>query len=80
MAGVNGNAGIALFLRKMKVALQTRQRFELTRHVRRLGFDFLHAQRIGRVLLQPGLQALAGGRANTVEVEAGEGEHAYLQK
>ena len=72
MAGVDAHAGVALFLGKVKVALQAGELLKAALHIVGLGLDLLHANTIRLVLGQPGFQAFGGGRADTVEVEAGQ--------
>ena len=44
----------------------------------RLGLDLLHAHTIGADAFGPGLEALVGGRADAVQVERDETEHAAM--
>ena len=72
VAGVNAHAGVAFFLGKLKMPRHTGQHVELARHIVGLGFDFLDANTIGLGLRDPGLDAFGGGRANAVQVQAGQ--------
>ena len=58
----------------MKMTFQPRQALEPPRDVARLRFDLLYANTIGCSGFNPGFQPFAAGRANAVEVEAGEFE------
>jgi len=69
--GEDAHARVALFLGVVKVAFQTSQGVERAFHVWRLGFDFLDANTIRLGFFEPSFHALAGGRTNAVEVEAG---------
>ena len=71
---VDADAGVAFFFGKVKVALQVTELFEFAGHVGRLGFDFLNAEHVGAVAVQPFGQAFGGGGADAVQVEAGEFE------
>ena len=72
--GVHGHPGIALLLRKVKIALQPRHLLEPTLHVAGLRLDLLQADAIGPGPGDPGFHALARGRTDAVQVEAGEFE------
>lgn len=68
--GVDPHSRIALFLRKVKVTLQAGQLLEPPGNVVGLGLDFLHANTIRLVRLNPLRQPLAGGRSDAIEIEA----------
>ena len=71
VARVDADARIALFLRKMKVALQTGQLLEFALHVGCNRLEFLHANTIRLRGGHPFFDPFAGGRADAVKVEAG---------
>ena len=71
MPGVDADAGVALFLRKLEVSTHLVDDLELVQHIRLLRLDFLHANTIGPGRFDPGNHTLGGGRADAVEVEAG---------
>ena len=71
MPRVDAHSRIALFLGKVKVALQARHALEAVGHVRRLCLDFLHANTIRPRGDHPAFHALGRGRANAIEIEAG---------
>ena len=75
VAAVHPGAGITLFLGELEIALHARQGFKAVLDIAVLRLDLLHTNTIGAVLIQPRLQAFAGGGANAVEVEAGQFEH-----
>jgi hypothetical protein len=74
VAGVHAHAGIPFFLGAVKVAIQARQRFKTAAQVRGLRLDFLYTNTIGLVPGEPRLQSFGAGRADAVEVEAGQFE------
>jgi orotate phosphoribosyltransferase len=72
---VDGDARIAFFLREMEVSPQAGQLLETAFDIRPLGLDLLHANTIGAGLGDPCFDALAVGRTNAIEIEAGQFEH-----
>jgi orotate phosphoribosyltransferase len=72
--GVNRSTGVALLLRKMEVALEACHLFEAAFDVAGLDLDLLHANTIRRQFGHPVGHALGGGRAQAIEVEAGQFE------
>ena len=73
--GVDGGAGVAFLLGEMKVPPQAGHLLEAPRDIARLDADLLHANTIRRQLRHPVRDAFGGGRAQAVEVEAGQFEH-----
>ena len=71
MPGVNTDARVALFLGKMEMSLQACQAFEAALDVGGLRLDLLYTNTIRPGVGDPLLHALAGGRADAVEIEAG---------
>ena len=71
VAGINAHPRVAFFLGKVKVTVQICQTLEPVGYVRRLGFDFLHANTIRPCGCYPAFHTFAGGRADAVEIEAG---------
>ena len=74
MAGVNPHARIALFLRALEVTVQTGQLLEDAYKIALLSLDLLHTHTIWLGFFKPALQPFAAGRADAVEVKAGECE------
>ena len=69
--GIDADPRVALFLCKLEIAAHVVDDFELVEHIRLLRLDFLHTNTIGPGRFNPGNHSLGGGRADTVEVEAG---------
>jgi hypothetical protein len=63
MTGVYTYTGVAFFLCKMEVSIQSSQLFKSTLNIVGLGFDFLHTNTItvGQILTDPCLEAFAAG-------------------
>jgi hypothetical protein len=71
-AQVQPDARIALLLRIVEVAVHAGDAVEASGHIGSLGFDLLHAHRIGAHAVGPLQQALAGRRADAVQVQRDE--------
>ena len=77
MAAVDADPRVALLLGEVEVAFHARHVLELAGDIGRLGLDFLHANTIRRVSLDPLDHAFGGGGTDAVEVEAGEFEQGF---
>lgn len=69
---VDAYAGVAFFLGAVEPAGQLGQGVKAPGDVGVLGLEFLHANTIWPVFCKPRLQPLGGGRADTVQVQAGK--------
>ena len=74
MAGVNADTRIALFLSTLEITIQACELLKAAHEIAFLGLDFLHTHTIRIDFFKPALQPFAAGRANPVEVKAGECE------
>ena len=59
----------------MEVAGSARERAERFVKIGLLGLEFLHTQHIGRMRLQPGLEAFFMRRPDAIEVEGDNSQH-----
>ena len=74
VAGVDAHTRVAFFFGALEVTVQASQLLEAADKIAFLGFDLLHTHTIRLGFFKPALQPFAAGRADAVEVKAGECE------
>ena len=67
-AGINADAAVALFFGAVKVAGKYAGLAHFRRQIRDLGFQFLDADDIGILPVEPGEETLHACRADAVEI------------